>query len=370
MRTECIFCEGKNLKPFITLSGMPVFMGTNEKNENEYFSDMNFLECGNCNSIQIKETLDPSMVYMNNHNIKTIGKLWTNHYIEFISFINQDIIDKNILEIGDPSFKLSSKLSSNCKKWLIVELNPDKKLQVPIKTEVLNNFFDDSFVPSTEIDVIIHSHFFEHTINPIGHIKKCYDILKPNGRLIFSVPNLEKILKSGQPINSILNFEHTFYFDEKVLTQFLEYNGFVVDKIKKYENHSIFFSCIKKEKKYGVVKFEKVKSTFINNLNKFKLFVEKVNQECEKHENIFLYGSHVSSQFIINLGLNTKKIKFILDNSEDKQNHKLYGTNLLTKDPTTIKEYKNPLIIVGHMSLYSDEIKQQLEKINSESIFL
>jgi len=78
----------------------------------------------------------------------------------------------------------------------------------------------------------------------------------------------------------------------------------------------------------------------------------------------------LSSQFIINLGLNTKKIKFILDNSEDKQNHKLYGTNLLTKDPTTIKEYKNPLIIVGHMSLYSDEIKQQLEKINSKSIFL
>ena len=65
----------------------------------------------------------------------------------------------------------------------------------------------------------------------------------------------------------------------------------------------------------------------------------------------------------------SNKIINILDNSSIKQNNFLYGTNLLIKKPDFIKD-KGKIIILCHMGSYTEEIKEQLIKINSQVEFV
>jgi hypothetical protein len=98
---------------------MPIFMGVNKDNRKEEILKMSFFGCLNCGEVQIKELVDLSLLYHDNHNIGVIGKIWENHYIEFSEFIKNDIKNKTILEISDPSAKIA-KLSNGFDKWYIV----------------------------------------------------------------------------------------------------------------------------------------------------------------------------------------------------------------------------------------------------------
>jgi predicted SAM-dependent methyltransferase len=344
---------------------MPVFMGVNKGYE-EDFSDMTFLECTNCGSIQIKELIEPEKLYISNHNLQIIGELWKNHYNEFINLLKYYVKNNHVLEIGDPSFKLSSKLSSNVKSWDIVELNPNPEIPIPPNTQIVKSYFDENFKINSKVDVIIHSHFLEHVTNIKNHLDLCFDILKAGGKLIFSVPNLEYILMSdNSPIN-VLHFEHTFFYSEKILTKILHICGFKTLETKKYKNHSIFFICEKNYKQNLELDKTKYSVNFLLSYEKYKKYVKNINFFIEKNKtkNIFLYGAHVSSQFLINLGLNIDKIESIVDNSTDKQGFKLYGTQKNVISPKELENSENPVVILNHMSIYSEEITNQIKKIN------
>ena len=50
-------------------------------------------------------------------------------------------------------------------------------------------------------------------------------ILNENGKLIFSIPNLGLILDSGQSPNSVLHFEHTYFFNSCFMESILNRIG-------------------------------------------------------------------------------------------------------------------------------------------------
>jgi hypothetical protein len=187
IRTECVICGSTDINEFMTFKEMPVYMGVSEDKKFIY-DDMIFNSCTNCKNIQLGKVLDPDIVYAHNHNIEIVGDLWTNHYLEFIDFINDKINEKTILEIGDPSAKIA-KLTDVYNKWIIVEKNPN--LDSTDKIEFKKDFFDDRFEIDSKIDVIIHSHLLEHIYEPFNFFKKCRDILEDSGDIFFSVPNMK-----------------------------------------------------------------------------------------------------------------------------------------------------------------------------------
>ena len=370
LRDNCVFCESTNIKTLFVLKHMPVFIGIKKNDEQDIFSDMTFTVCEECHAVQIKEIVDPSLVYMNNHNTQVVGELWKNHYIKFSEFILDEIQNKLILEIGDPSFKLSGHLSKNTKEWIVVEMNPDKIVDLPENTTVIEKYFDSSFNMNKKVDVVLHSHFFEHILDPTEHLKQVYNILNDGGKLIFSTPNLERILKLQYPPNNVLSFEHTFYFDKSRLEKILNEVGFKIEKTNDYLNHSIFLTCVKSSISNKKYKNEDASNLFVENLKKYQTLINNINDYIHDKENVYLYGCHISSQFMINQGLDMTKVQFLLDNSESKIGNKLYGTNLITKSPEYIKDIQSPVVIVNHMSIYADEIKKQLKTINESVILL
>ena len=99
--------------------------------------------------------------------------------------------------------------------------------------------------------------------------------------------------------------------------------------------------------------------------------VKKLNDlMIDSQNNFYLFGAHIFSQFLIVLGLNTDKIKFVLDNSEEKQGKRLYGTQLWVRSPKILFNEKDPIVILKAAN-YNEEIKENiLSSINPNCKFL
>ena len=98
--------------------------------------------------------------------------------------------------------------------------------------------------------------------------------------------------------------------------------------------------------------------------------IQELNQKLESSVvPTFLFGGHIFSQFLVAMGLNTNRIDFVLDNNKDKNNHRLYGSNLIVKSPEILSSYVNPQIIL-QAGPYTDEIKDGLININATATFL
>ena len=372
VKTNCVFCKG-DLENIFSIKNMPTFMGAVTNFDNNFSkSDMTFTQCNQCGCVQIKELINPEILYQNNHNIETVGELWNLHYIEFSEFIKDGILNKTVLELADPSCKIAKHISEYSNRWDIVEYNPNDNIQLP-KVKFIKKWFDASF-DSEKYDVIIHSHFFEHLFNPIEGLAKMNDCLNEGGTMYFSVPNLEYILDNGFLPGNVLHFEHTFFYKKYDLVNLLNLFGFMVDTVVDYKTHSIFFKCIKVSDE---IKFNNADYKFSSNdvcdklfksYNNSKSIVQAFNENTNKNK--FIFGCHISTQSILSMGIDTKDIINFLDNSIDKQNKFLYGYDIKVESPNIIANIDEPVVMISHTSVYKTEIEKQLKQINKNVILI
>lgn len=59
--------------------------------------------------------------------------------------------------------------------------------------QIHNQLFSQAQLPRQTFDVVVMWNVLEHLGHPIHDLKSCWDILKPGGMLIFSVPNLDSL---------------------------------------------------------------------------------------------------------------------------------------------------------------------------------
>ena len=108
----------------------------------------------------------------------------------------------------------------------------------------------------------------------------------------------------------------------------------------------------------------------LNFKNYYEEIVKNMNLQIEKIKGkIYLFGGHIFSQYLIQFGLNIEKIIGILDNSKDKENDILYGTNLIVKNPSIIVDNENVYVIVK-AATYQEEIENQLYELNPSVIII
>lgn len=358
-RENCVVCNSSDLEVFLSYT-MPVYSSDVESLEGHKYSDIKFSECKNCNAVQLKEFVDPEIVYQFNHNREIVGETWEKHYDEFRDFIHE-VVDKTILEISDPVAKLARKFE-DYKKWYIVEPHSSGNI-IEKNIFFIDRFFDESFEIEDRIDIVVHSHFFEHTFNPLDFLKKCNQLLGDGGIMYISTPNLQDILYNKNNPNSVLHFEHTFYFDVEILSYLFNESGFVIEKIKEFKKHSLFLK-LRKMDNYKKIHplFKRSSTLFVESYKKHQDLIDEINS---KEGKFILFGCHISSQFLIYNGLDSSKIEFIIDNSTTKQGKFLYGTKILTKSPLDILN-DDYTVIYSHMGVYAEEIKKGLIEIKKD----
>jgi len=366
--------ENNDLELLYTYKKFPVFMGcTNIPIDNDQFHDMNWYISKSSGTIQLNPLLPLNIVYQLSHYSGTIGKLWDEHHSKFAEFILK-FSPENVLEIGG----LHGTLAKKCKSfvdidWTIIDPNASSILS-KYNINAIKGFFDENFVPDKNYKMIVHSHLLEHVYDINKFLKNIQNILKQSsGKMIFSIPNMEVMLKRNY--TNCLNFEHTYYLSEDLTEYYLnKYNFKVIEKEYFKDDHSIFY-YVESNKEIVIPKninfYEKNKQLFLTYINDNLEEIKKINNYISNHNgNIYLFGGHVFSQYLISYGLNTKNIKCILDNDINKQKHRLYGTDLIVESPKILKDDMNPLVILK-AGVYNNEIKNDiLNNINKNTVII
>jgi len=368
-RKTCILSKNDKLINFLSLKKFPVFIGcTNKKKKKDLFFDMNWSVGTKSGLIQLKNLIDPKLIYSDYHS-EAHGNLWKKHHQELSRFIIK-YCGKEIIEIGGGANNLANlcSKSNKIKCWLNFELAkiPSGKIKYNKKVKYINKLINEKNIRKYISNKItfVHSHVLEHLYSPI---KTLHDVLKFNqvDKMIFSIPNLKIYLKNK--FTNVINFEHTYLLTEEVLEKILNTFNFVIKKKKYFKQHSIFIYAIRSKfiNKYRIPNLSKYQIMYKNLINFYKKKIIKLNEIfLEKNKkNNFLFGAHVFTQFLINMGLKEKKFCCVLDNSLVKENKRLYGTSLFVQNPMIIKNIKNPAVL-ANVGQYQAEIERQLKNIN------
>lgn len=371
----------EDLETLCEIPNYPVYMGCTEENsENDIFAAQSWQISRSTGVLQLKYLVPLDLVYLEQHN-DSYGKTWNEHHQRFSNLITSSGVSR-VLEVGGATGRLASLIDTQSIKWEIIEPNSTKIPGVLIH----NRFFDEKFTHAhiNEYEAVVHSHCFEHMYNPLEFLENCKKVLKADGKMIFSVPNMHEMLK--RKYTNCINFEHTYFLPEKLIDYLLEVSMFEVIKKEYYrDDHSIFYTCIKRcmdqERVKPAEEWAKLSSKmYIENKQLFGSYieyhrnvVESINREISgisEDINVYLFGAHVFSQFLIFNGLRTSRIKCILDNSNLKTGKRLYGTSLYVSKPSILAHEKNPIVILK-AGPYDDEIKADiLESVNASTRFV
>lgn len=363
-RSHDVITGNDDLETIYTIPNFPVFMGVTDQDIKEDIKfPMNFQISKNSGMVQINPLVPLNLVYQNSHNSGIIGKTWSEHHKSLSNFI-LEYNPENVLEIGG----FTGILASHCLEqlpnisWSIVDphaTNDDPRINIH------KTFFDKNFQIKNKVQMIVHSHLLEHIIDINQFLTCCYENLQEDGLMILSLPNFKQFIKNR--LMNCLNFEHTIYLDEDFLVYlFNKYNFQIVEKEYFGSCNSIFF-CLKKSHEENEIKldsfYDKNKTSMSEYFEAIKHFIQQINKEDEK---FYLFGAHVTSQFLLSMGLDENKIIHILDNDPKKMNNRLYGTNLIVHTPNILMYDESPSVIVKNGS-YDKEISEQILELNPKA---
>ena len=373
-RDKDVINECKDLEFLYKFDNFPVFMGcTNQSIEKDILVNMQWEISKGSGVIQLNPLLPLDILYPESHGSGNIGRMWAEHHQEFSKFI-QHQSPNSVLEIGGAHGILSREYKKeNPINWTILEPNPSPAKDVD--ATFIKGFFDDKFTFDGEIDTIIHSHVFEHVYYPdefIGHISS---FLNNGQNLIFSLPNMEEMLK--RKYTNCINFEHTVFITEPYVEHLLSKHGFK-QVAKQYfkDDHSIFYAYVKDSntKTIELPKglYEHNKKLYLDYVDYHKQLIKDLNAKIDNiggDQPIYLFGAHVFAQYLIEFGLDTSRIICLLDNDTNKQGKRLYGTNMIVESPKILADIENPIVILK-AGVYNQEVNDDIvNNINFDTIF-
>lgn len=364
-RSVCEICGHQDLESIYTIEQMPIRIGTSDQNINYKFFDLTYAQCTYCNNMQILNLADPNDVYEENHNKNIIGQTWINHNNAFANFILNEINSFcKIFEIGDPSAKIASILVENSKilSWDIIEPQ-SQQINLP-KVKMIDGFFDSNFTTEIKYDLIVLSHVFEHLTNFADLIPMMDKVTKNTGKVIISVPNMQKILDSQSMPPLHMTFEHTIFLNQINLEELFKKYNFSLKSFYKFGDHSDFYVFEKNNNlsyNFKNLMPKELGQNIHDIIECKKLRINKFYSEYNKniYDSYFIYGSHIHSQMYLKLGLEENILTGVLDNDPGKHHKFLYGTNLKVFPVSSLSNFQNTLILCD-MGAYEDEIKKQL----------
>ena len=339
--------------------------------------DMIFEICNKTGIIQIKNAPSLRDIYIYSHNT-SIGTTWNNLFTIFANKVNTIINNNcftNVIEIGSGVvLRLAHKIleNKNISNYTIYEKNLSFDYVNDDRIKIHNSYFTNE-TSIQNCDLIIHSHVLEHVWNPKEFIECINNNIPKNTYHCFIVPNLKKTFNNYY--TNALDFEHNFYIVEEYIDVLLNNNCFEILEKEYFIDHSIIYITKKVENINTEIKtfpnlYEQNKITAMNFYNYHNDLILKLNKQIEFFNgDLYLFGGTGFSIYLIKFGLNTSKIKNILDNDPNKEGKIVYGTTFIVKNPEIIKSSENVAVIVKAAS-YQKEIEEQLYKLNKKVIIL
>lgn len=368
-RRASIITGKENLEPLYTYKNFPVFFGCVETTpEEDVRADMSWAICPESGVIQIDKLLPLDILYQAQHMDGT-GPTWQAFYDDFAGYIaRQKPI--TVLEIGGGQGALAEAFTKKTDgtHWTIVEPNPLHAGNDRIK--IIPEFFDENFRHEGTYDAVVMSHTLEHAYDPNQFLRDIASYLKPGQTFILAYPNLRLWLE--KKFTTALNFEHNVFLTDYFVDYLMVKHGFRIIEKHFYGEHSVYYTVEKLATPDPLPAYEnkytEYKGLFMDFVNYHTAIVAQFNDAMKKHHGeVYLFGAHIFSQYLLEFGLKAERITSILDNSKLKKGKRLYGSTLMVENPEVIRGKKSPGVILK-VGPYRDEVAKQLKELNPDVV--
>jgi SAM-dependent methyltransferase len=153
-----------------------------------------------------------------------------------------------VLDVGCGSGRFLSQAKENGWETYGVEVSEDaaKIGRTEAELDIFNGTLLEASYPSVNFDYVRANHSLEHIYNPNETLQEVNRILKPGGKLLIGVPNIDsltaKLFKDYwwylcPPV-------HTFNYSTKTLSEMLEKHGFKIERIRYNSNFGGIFGSL------------------------------------------------------------------------------------------------------------------------------
>ena len=373
-RNGCVFTGAQDLEPLHTFKRFPIFMGCTEQDPSQdLLVDMSWEISRSSGSIQLNPLLPLEVLYAFPHN-EAVGALWAEHHATFTQWMSR-YQPREVFEIGGANGLLahgylkSTETLTPDLRWTV--LDPHPRLPAHPRLRGIQGFIDHFETQDTP-DAVVHTHVFEHAYQPAEFLKQIRKLLRGRGKMFFAIPDMKSGLLARY--TNMLNFEHTYYMDERQIDVLLQREGFkILDKLN-FKNHSLFYATECMQVPDHEVHFPNL---YAENLALFRSFLDHHERDIARLNEwirsgkgpVYLFGAHVFSQFLLANGLESSQIVSVLDNGPAKIGKRLYGTPFKVESPRVLREVESPRVILK-AGAYNAEIKRDIQgNINRSAQF-
>ncbi len=371
-RPHCVLTGSDDLVHITGFDSFPVFMGcTDLPEEDDITRPMQWWQSSGTGVLQLRPLLELDIVYLAAHNAM-VGETWEAHHAALAELIIRQE-PRTVFELAGADGALAMKVLPqlpNC-RWTCIDTNPT--IHDDDRLTVVTGVIDDGLTVPDGTDFVVHSHFLEHAYRPRQLLEALAREMTPGTRMAFSVPNQVAQFKAGY--GNVLNFEHTYFLRKEYLEWMLAVTGFSVIEHLSFRDHSLQYVVEREddvslpEVEWDALRKENVEllRRFVDGLHDDAASVNRRTAEID--DPLYVFGAHVTSQYLISAGLDLSKVICILDNNAAKQGQRLYGSTLRVRAPDVIRHDERPHVIV-RMANYQAEVEQQLRDLTDGRVVL
>lgn len=348
-RFVCIICNGF-LRNFFCRKQYPITCSPPENTQaftQDIFADQNFSVCNTCSCVQLKNLINPSLLYSTAHNNTFNTPTWLEHHKIFLNFIFNKVSHTSITEIGG-SGKMFELINRSDIQYTCLDISKPTTVIDGVNYIVGNcETYDYS-----GLETIVMSHVFEHLYNPHLFLKT---ILRGGVKHVYiSIPNMKALLDSNTV--NIINNEHTFYIDKESIVWLFNQHGYSLVDAFEYKTHSLFIYFSKTEN-LPINILPSRRPDIENSL--YNLFLNEISRlsNITIKPNSFIVPAGIYGQFTIYC-CKPENILGFLDNDISKQGRRVYGTPYFTYGFDELTKYSNVTIYVWNGQYTSELINQ------------
>ena len=353
---KCQICNFDKLNVLINFGPQPLCNRFKvDPNEHEFFHPLVLGQCQNCGLIQLTNHVPPEEIVPRVEWLKYNEP--EGHLDDLTEVLCSMIIPQKMTAACGITYKDTTMLRRLSEKgfkntWII---DPRKDLgisQKGVASETILPLLTEKSVKDISdkhghVDLIIARHILEHAPDTQGFLSAIWDMLNPDGYIVFEVPDCTKQLKFQD--YSMPWEEHILYFVPETLKAFFNYTNYELIHYRKYpyitENSQVAIVRKSKDKRITESKPSSGIITLANEYaNSYKQQRKRVRSYLKEYTakvgKVAFYGAGHLSVMIINSLQIEGFIEFIIDDTKQKQGIFLPGTSLEIK-PSNALEKKN-----------------------------
>jgi SAM-dependent methyltransferase len=389
-RTDCRFCQSKNLAKILDLGNVPLaggFLKEEQFSEERFYPlDLNF--CKDCTLVQVSNVVPAETLFKNyfyfSSSIKTLIEHMASYAYEINDRFLRDRKNPSVFELGCNDGVLLKPFAKMGVR--AVGVDPATNVVNSIDSKdiiVINDFFTEKLAVQIKakygpFDTFVSSYSFAHIDGMVDVMKGVKTLLKDDGAFVFEVYYLGTLIDQMQ--YDMIYHEHLSYYSLKALSIFLRRFGMEIFDVKfipgvrsgaarfyarnvgkKTENISPAVAELAEYEKEKA--FEKVE-TYLDYAQKVEDTREQLlallDRLKDEGKTIIGYGASGRGTTIMNYcGIDDRYLDYVVDDAPAKHGFFTPGTHVTIKPWDFTKESQFPDYALLFAWSFIDEVKKK-----------